>query len=181
MNFIIRQYLVNMETLSGTLNQHLNRKPKRAPKQVLLQAWGRDDCGGWLLLNGLAKQYRYTDEGKVLVTGFWKKNDVILLPQSFFTGQEAGDYIELIEDSMLMSFQAKDIIHLDTTLQELKLIPAILTVYVERADLHLRLIGMNTGQALKHLAAMYPLNRIRNKDIASFLLKDPSSLYRATR
>lgn len=181
MTHTIHQYLSDMENLAGALKHHLDLEPTKGSGKVLLQAQGMENSGAWLLVNGLAKQYRFNFEGKMQITGFWRKGDVILLPQSFFSRQKAGDYIELIEDSIIAPFKVKDIYQLEKALPEQRIVSAISNVYIQRADIRLQLIGMVTSQAIKHLAVMYPLSRIRNKDIASFLLKDPSSFYRASR
>lgn len=124
----------------------------------------------WYLAAGLAKEYYYEPSGKMVITAFWKENELIVDADSFFGKKHSDKYIELIEDCMLLTLDSKQAHELQALYPEIHPLGySILSAAKRKDNVRSELIVLN-GKESNHLfSKTFPSERISVTDAASYL------------
>lgn len=99
------QMLTMIAPLSGALRQRFEDfiiKREHKKKELLLRE-GEVSRRIYFIANGSARAYHLDREGREHTTWFMNKYDLMISVYSFYTQQPAAEYIELLEDSTLLS------------------------------------------------------------------------------
>lgn len=135
----------------------------------------------YFINSGLIRGY-YIKDGRDITTGFMKELDFALSPISFFGRQEPFEYLELIEDSSLYALSRDNLNYLyDTFIEFNRVGRSLVEEYYVRSEIRTHFMRVNTAEEkykifLNNYSGI--LNRINNKDIASFIGITPETLSR---
>lgn len=124
----------------------------------------------WYVVTGLAKEYHYEASGRSVITTFWKENELMLVADSFFLKTSSDRYIQLIEDSILLSMECKPAQQLLTEFPELHSIQySILSQSKWKSEDRSSLMVLNGKERYKVFCEKFPYGRISVADAASYL------------
>ena len=124
----------------------------------------------WYLVNGLAKEYYYEPTGKTSITAFWKENDLMIIVESFFGKINSERYIELIEDSILLTIGSKQAHELRSQFPEIHSLGySILRGVKRKSDQRSALLAMPAMESYRQFCENFPCGRISVADAASYL------------
>lgn len=124
----------------------------------------------WFIVSGLAKEYYYDDCGKMVITAFWRENELMVNTDSFFGKKRSEKYIELVEDSMLLAMESKQAHQLQALYPEVQTLGyAILSAAKTKDSERSQLIGLSARESNKQFCKMFPAARISVSDAASYL------------
>jgi CRP-like cAMP-binding protein len=139
-------------------------------KGQIMASPGKKSDEIWYLLNGLAKEYYYEPSGKMSITGFWKENELMFLAECFFGKLPSGRYIELIEDSVLLTLDNKQALKLQVHYPEIvSLGYSILSTAKRKGDERSELLVLSAKESYIRFCEKFPWNRISVADAASYL------------
>lgn len=99
------QMLTMIAPLSGALRQRFEDfiiKREHKKRELILRE-GEVSRRIYFIVNGFARAYHLDREGREHTTWFMNKYDLMISVYSFYTQQPAAEYIELLEDSTLLS------------------------------------------------------------------------------
>jgi CRP-like cAMP-binding protein len=168
------------EPLKRRLSNSL-RKECPSKKHLLLRP-GDISRRIYFIAKGLARAYFVDHEGKEKTTWFMGTGDVMISVFSFFTRQPAAEYIELLEDSLLLSVNWRQLQGIYHDFPEFNLIGRILTEkYYILSEERMILLRMRKPENryklfLKNYAPI--LQKVPQHLIASFLELTPETLSR---
>lgn len=102
---ILLQILTMISPLSGALRKRFEDfvVSKTYKKKHLLLREGETSRRIYFIASGSARAYHLDREGREHTTWFMNKYDLMISVYSFYTQQPAAEYIELLEDSTLLS------------------------------------------------------------------------------
>lgn len=124
----------------------------------------------WYVVKGLAKEYYYEDSGKCIISSFWKENELMLIPESFFRKTPSDRYIELIEDSVLLGLSGRQVLRLQLAHPEIHSLGyGILSQAKRKSDEKASLLFYNARERYSLFCEKFPWERISVADTASYL------------
>lgn len=102
---MLLQILTMIAPLSGALRKRFEDFiiTKAYKKKQLLLREGETSRRIYFIASGSARAYHLDREGREHTTWFMNKYDLMISVYSFYTQQPAAEYIELLEDSTLLS------------------------------------------------------------------------------
>lgn len=139
-------------------------------KGQILVSPGRRADEIWYIAKGLAKEYYYDPSGKVVITAFWKENELMLIADSFFGKKHPERYIELIEDCTLLTIDSKQAHQLHDLYPEIRSFGySILTAAKRKDNERSALLVLNAKESNQQFCETFPWGRISVTDAASYL------------
>lgn len=124
----------------------------------------------WYFVNGLAKEYYYEPSGKCVITAFWKENELMLIAESFFRKTPSDRYIELMEDSSLLSIGGRRVLRLQLEHPGLHSLGyTILSLSKRKSDERGSILVLTANERYKRFCLNFPYMRISVADAASYL------------
>jgi CRP-like cAMP-binding protein len=138
----------------------------------------------YFMLEGFAFSFIFVDRVK-RVEWFWKKNQCIISPRSFFEQKPAREFIRLARDSELLCISYKSIEKLLDEFSEARSIHrVIMNKYFENSRQRIReMQQLNADDRFRRLIIHYPSieQLVSQESIASYLGITPQSLSRIKR
>lgn len=138
----------------------------------------------YFIEKGLARAYYFWDEQEI-TSWFMQENDLIVSVYSFFSQKPSLEYIELLEDSTLISISNEDLQRLYKEFPEFNYFGRVLTqqYYVRSEE---RIISHRRHTAEKRYEALFNsnpglFNRAQKNQIASYLGMSAETLSRIRR
>ncbi|PWK27942.1 CRP-like cAMP-binding protein [Arcicella aurantiaca] len=167
---IIDQYAPISDEIFTALAQHI--QISTFPKGHQLVKEGQHSDKLFLILKGSAKAY-YLKDGKVITDWFAFENDFICAINSYFLFIPSPHFIELLEDSTLLTLRRDDMLKLCDQYHEVERLTRI-TITKTMLQLQQRVVSLQfetAQQRYQSLLSIYPNieNRVPLGDIASFL------------
>lgn len=139
-------------------------------KGQILASPGKRTDEIWYIAKGLAKEYYYEDSGKCIISSFWKENELMLIPESFFRKIPSDRYIELIEDSVLLGLSGRQVLRLQLIHPEVHSLGyGILAQAKRKSDEKASLLIYNARERYSLFCEKFPWERISVADTASYL------------
>lgn len=124
----------------------------------------------WYMVNGLAKEYYYEASGKCIITSFWKENELMVIPESFFRKIPSDRYIELVEDSVLLGLSGRQVLRLQLAHPEVHSLGyGILSLAKRKSDEKGSLLFHSAKERYSLFCEKFPWERISVADAASYL------------
>lgn len=124
----------------------------------------------WFILNGMAKEYYYDSSGKNIITTFWKENELMFIAESFFLKIPSDRYIELIEDSTVLTLSGKQVLKLQLEHPDIHILGySILSGAKRKSDERGALLMLSGKDRHKEFCKHFPSTRISVADAASYL------------
>lgn len=124
----------------------------------------------WYVGTGLAKEYYIDASGNVVITAFFKQDEIILVADSFLLNKDSERYLQVIEDSTMLSLNTKQARHLLSIFPEINLIIyAILRESNRKTAQRGKLIALRGKEGYRKFCEIFPYSRISIADAASFL------------
>lgn len=141
-------------------------------KTILLQAGNRSNKI-YFIAKGMARVYYLDKEGKETTTWILVENELLISVFSFFTGQPSFEYIETLEDCILIELQREKVDQLYERFMEFNFIGRKLTehYYIRNEIQANNLRILNAKQRYEQLITHHPnlINRVPLGYIASYL------------
>jgi CRP-like cAMP-binding protein len=138
----------------------------------------------YFMLEGFAFSFIFVDRVR-RVEWFWKKNQCIISPRSFFEQKPAREFIRLARDSELLCISYKSIEKLLDDFSEARSIHrVIMNKYFENSRRRIReMQQLNADDRFRRLIIHYPSieQLVSQESIASYLGITPQSLSRIKR
>jgi CRP-like cAMP-binding protein len=138
----------------------------------------------YFMLEGFAFSFIFVDRVR-RVEWFWKKNQCIISPRSFFEQKPAREFIRLARDSELLCISYKSIEKLLDDFSEARSIHrVIMNKYFENSRQRIReMQQLNADDRFRRLIIHYPSieQLVSQESIASYLGITPQSLSRIKR
>lgn len=138
----------------------------------------------YFIEKGLARAYYFWDEQEI-TSWFMQENDLIVSVYSFFSQKPSLEYIELLEDSTLISISNEDLQRLYNQFPEFNYFGRVLTenYYVRSEE---RIISHRRHTAEERYEALFKanpelFNRAQKNHIASYLGMSAETLSRIRR
>lgn len=177
----LNQYLTAMTPLSADFVAYLQNRvrPLQYLKGHFLIRAGEKFNQTWFVIRGLAKS-RYLDEdGKQVVTRFWKENEIIIPKGAFMENMVSLEDIILLEDTKLLSLSHKEIEHAYNTFLETHVLSRKIHFKDSRKQYQrAALLVLPAIKAYPEFCKLFPCNRILLQDVAYFLNIRPYTLSR---
>lgn len=124
----------------------------------------------WYIVSGLAKEYYYDEAGKLVISAFWKENELIVDVDSFFGKVRSERYIQLIEECTLLTLNSRQAHELQNLYPEVQPLGySILTAAKRKDNERSKLIVLSGTKSFKHFSENFPLERISVSDAAAYL------------
>jgi CRP/FNR family transcriptional regulator, anaerobic regulatory protein len=174
----------------GTLSEELKTalenelKPLSLPKDHFLLQPPQVSDQAYFILHGFAFSYILV-EGERKIEWFWKQNQLIISPLSFFEQKPAQEFIQLAEASELLCISYKSLLMLlDNFPEAHRINRIIMNKYFENSRQRIRdLHRLNAYERFRRLVAYYPSveQMVSQEAIASYLGITPQSLSRIKR
>ncbi|WP_026898545.1 Crp/Fnr family transcriptional regulator [Daejeonella oryzae] len=182
---LFEKYQPTKENLSGKLKDFLAGAVKERCYRKKHLILNEDDVPlyAWYIVKGSARVYFYDPKARREITRwFWYEGDLMLYLRSFFRQKEAGEFIELLQESTLLLISARDIDIMIRQFPEYRFFErALLEEYHTRMSDHTNDL-VSLIHRHKFLKLMKTHKEIFNlaylKDIASFLNMHPAALSR---
>jgi CRP-like cAMP-binding protein len=131
---------------------------------------GRRANAIWYIVSGLAKEYYYEESGKVMITAFWMENELMFNAESLFGKRNSLKYIELIEDSILLTMDGRQAHQLHALYPETRALSYAILAAAKRKDNERgELLVLNARESNRHFCRLFPWGRISVNDAASYL------------
>lgn len=151
-------------------------------KGYLLVHKGQICQRAWFLVKGLAKSRYFDQNGKQLITRFWKENQIILAKESFNLPLPAAEDIVLLENCTLLSVDHRQEQHLGSLFAETQSLARQIHLADERQNqLRSHLLTLSTAQAYGLFCKNFDANRFQLQDIGAYLNRTPQSISRIRR
>ena len=124
----------------------------------------------WFISKGLAKEYYFDASGKMVITAFWKENELMVAADSLFSKKRTEKYIELIDDCILLTLDATRAHQLQALYPELQSLGYwILSAAKQKDHERSQLLGLNAMISNERFCDTLPWGRISVTDAASYL------------
>lgn len=146
------------------------------PKSSILMSTGRSAENAWFVVSGLSKEFYYDVDGRQIVTGFCKEDEIILA-DNIFEPSGSQYYIQLLEDSELISLS--DVISNTSSSHWPRLQTLALKIVIKtkgKSELRSHLLMLSAEEKYHQFRRHFPSSRISAKDIASYLHMSPVTL-----
>lgn len=180
---LLESYHPEKIAFSGDQKKLLNSvlKERSYPKNHILLYEQQVPTYAWFIIKGTARVYYFDQYLQREVTSwFWFKGDMMFSMNSFFRQLEAGESIELLEDSTLLLLSFADIGALRVQYRECLLLErTLIEDYYSRFNRHHRnMLAQRNEDKYRsiNMAHKELFNLANQKDIASFLKMHPKSL-----
>lgn len=176
-------YIQSLHPISSDLQAALVamlRRDDLARKHWLLQP-GQVSDRLYFIEKGVVRGY-YLKEGREVTAWFMREGDIVVSIVSFYTRQPASEYVELLEDAVVLSIGFDQLQQLYRDFPEFNVVGRLLTekyyVLSERRSQNLRM--QTAPERYAQLLAEFPdiLGRVPLKYIASHLGISPETLSR---
>lgn len=167
--------------VSKSLTDYINSSvtPEIFKKGLLLASEGKTANQAWFITSGLAKEYYYDESGKQVIINFWQEGELMLIAESFFSNERIKTYLELIEDSTVLTIQKEEVILLKEKCPELHRIGYILLIMAKKkGDLRGKLLSLPTKERYIQFSNQFPWPRFSGTDISSYLSMSREQLTR---
>ncbi len=168
--------------LLEVLPTYLRRQQLPRKTQLLTEGQICDQL--YFVEEGLARAYYYHNDEDV-TAWFMPENNLILSVRSFFRQEPSYEYIELLEDSTIVTIRHSDLQHLYQQYPEFNYVGRVLTerYYVLSEERALFLRRTKGKERLQGLLETFPqiFNRVPLKHIATYLGMKPETLSRLRR
>ncbi len=149
---------------------HISVTPEFFHKGLLLASEGKPSSQAWFITGGLAKEYYYDESGKQVIINFWQEGEMMLTAENLFSNERIKTYLELIEDSTVLTIQKDEVILLKEQYPELhKIGYRMLILLKKKGDLRGKLLGLPTKERYSQFMDQFPWPRFSGKDISSYL------------
>ena len=124
----------------------------------------------WYIVSGLAKEYYYDASGNAVITAFWKENELMVDAESFFGKKRSEKYIELIDDSILLTLDSRQAHQLQALHPEAQPLGySILSAAKRKDSERSELLVLDAMSSNKRFCEMFPWGRISVTDTAQYL------------
>jgi len=184
MNDMVINALNNIHPLSDNLIRYLNKTltPITLKKKEIFLQKGEVSNKISFILKGMVRSYYINNDGEETSAWFMKEGDVIISVSSFFQRTPSYEFIEALEDTMLLYITYEELQNAYTLYPEFNVVGRIITekYYVLSEE---RLLGIRNRKAKERydfLLQQHPeiLLRVPAKYIASYLDIDKATLSR---
>jgi len=177
----LNEYLAKLMPLSSEFKNYLHQSAIREdlPKGTMLLKSGDKFNQTWFVLAGLIKSRYFDEDGKQIVTRFWKENEIVLPKGGFMENMESLEDIILLEDCKLLSIHNKQIEFAYHAFSETYKLGR--KIHFKDSRKQYQRAAILVLPAVKAYAAFcqhFPCNRIQLQDIAYFLNIRPYTLSR---
>jgi CRP-like cAMP-binding protein len=168
------------EPLKTRFKQYL--RTDRLPKKHVLLRPGEVSRRIYFIISGFARAYFLDQNGREKTTWFMSSGDVMISVYSFFTREKAMEYIDLLEDSCLLSISWRQLQLVYQDFPEFNLLGRLLTEkYYVLSEQRMILLRMRKPEErYRFFLKIYTsaLQRVPQHIIASFLELTPETLSR---
>lgn len=177
----LNEYLSALTPLSSEFKNYLHKTAIKQdfPKGTTLLKSGEKFSQTFFVLAGLIKSRYFDEDGKQVVTRFWKENEIVLPKGGFMENMESLEDIVLLEDCKLLSIHNKQIEFAYHAFSETyKLSRKIHFKDSRKQYQRATLLVLPAVKAYPAFCQLFPCNRILLQDIAYFLNIRPYTLSR---
>ncbi|MEO8794259.1 MAG: Crp/Fnr family transcriptional regulator [Daejeonella sp.] len=166
------RFIHTIQPIGPSLDRAIRERLTQAEfkKGDILASPGRRADEIWFIAKGLAKEFHIEACGKVVVTTFWKENELMLISDSFFLKLPSDRYIQLIEDCSLFNLESKkahELLHLYPELQSI--IYKIQSITQKKIEDRGALMMLRGTERYENFCENFPHTRISIVDAASYL------------
>jgi CRP/FNR family transcriptional regulator len=159
-----------VKLLSEKVQQHVFKKG-RAVQEPLRSS------SVWYVARGILKASYFDQQGNEHVTRFWYEDQIILLEANAYQSIPSADYLIMLEDTVLLSLPDPLIGYCLKNFPETQALRSnIFHKDRDRAEVLGHLVKLPLAEAYQKFQAIYPVNRIPVKDIASYLGVHPKRI-----
>ncbi|PWG81924.1 Crp/Fnr family transcriptional regulator [Pararcticibacter amylolyticus] len=172
-------FLKQRELLYHAIIEAFPERAKIYPQGALLAGPSASLKGGWIVVHGLVKEYWYDSPGNQVVSGFLHSRDIIVQDHLLYGEAPEPCFFELIEDSELIFFSIDEMQISGSKRFPADMLHQISLTSLARQRLYNAILRLPLKEAVRYIKALYPLNRIQRKDLASFMGVTASTVSRA--
>lgn len=135
----------------------------------------------WLVMKGLAKSFHIDEQGRQVVTRFWKEGEILILKDRELQsgGFYAGEDVVFLEDTLLVSISNQQLAYaFDNFPETHRLAGKFYFAEIRSRDLRQRMLILDAASAYQEFCQYFPASRLALQDIAYYLNIRPYTLSR---
>jgi CRP-like cAMP-binding protein len=184
MQQIVVDFLDQVYPMSEELKRYLleTLKPIELKKKDIFLKQG-DTCDKIsFIVKGMMRSFSLNDEGGETTVWFMKEGDVAVSIRSFFLQEPSEEFIEVLEDVLLVYVNYEELQTAYKLYPEFNIVGRLITekYYVQSEERMVVIRNKSARERYDHMLQLYPeiLLRVPSKHIASYLDIDQATLSR---